>query len=44
MEPVSREQKGNENRISRTNRIMGRGLAIFIVLYIAATICFIILV
>lgn len=41
MEPFSREQKGNENRI---NRIMGRGLALFIVLYIAATICFIILV
>lgn len=41
MEPVGQEQTSNGNRI---NRIIGRGLAIFIVLYIAATICFIILV
>ncbi len=41
MEPVSREQKSGENRM---NHMIGRGLAIFIVLYIAATICFIILV
>ena len=41
MEPVSREQKSGENLM---NRMIGRGLAIFIVLYIAATICFIILV
>ena len=41
MEAVGREQTSSENRI---NRMLGRGLAIFIVLYIAATICFIILV
>ena len=38
MEQISRQQR------QTVNRILGRGLAIFIVLYIAATICFIILV
>ncbi len=38
MEPVSREQKSSQNRL------LGRGLAIFIVLYIAATVYFIVLV
>lgn len=41
MEPVSREQKGDSNRV---NRITGRSLAIFIALYIAATVYFIIFV
>ena len=41
MKPLSEEQESGKNRI---NRIIGRSLAIFIVLYIIATICFIILV
>ena len=41
MEPVSQETKSGKNRVNLT---IGRGLAIFIVLYIAATICFIIFV
>ena len=43
MEQLSREYAKREQR-KIVNRLLGRGLAIFIVLYIAATICFIILV